>query len=132
MMNSPLLICARNWRHNKPKAWRSGNDIREIVKKANPGSDANDTNYIFLRFVGDFLPNGIVGLIIAIIFLASWGAIAAALNSLASTTMVDFHMKLTKKRLRRCRNIAGRKRIRLSGASSVCLRHNLRTTLATA
>jgi len=75
------------------------NDIREIVKKANPGSDANDTNYIFLRFVGDFLPNGIVGLIIAIIFLASWGAIAAALNSLASTTMVDFHMKLTKKTL---------------------------------
>lgn len=71
--------------------------VKNIIKKANPGSDANDNNYIFLRFVGDFLPNGLVGLIIAIIFLASWGSIAAALNSLASCTMVDFHKRFVKK-----------------------------------
>jgi len=70
--------------------------IRELVKKANPGSDGKDTNYIFLRFVGDFLPRGIVGLIIAIIFLASWSSIAAALNSLASCTMIDFHQHYMK------------------------------------
>lgn len=70
--------------------------IRELVKKANPGSDGKDTNYIFLRFVGDFLPRGIVGLIIAIIFLASWSSIAAALNSLASCTMIDFHQHYVK------------------------------------
>jgi len=69
------------------------------VVKANPGTDANDTNYIFLRFVGDFLPTGLVGLIIAIIFLAAWGSIAAALNSLASCTMIDFHKKFSKKEL---------------------------------
>jgi SSS family solute:Na+ symporter len=73
--------------------------IRGIVKKAIPNEDVNDNNYIFLRFVGDFLPNGLVGLIIAIIFLASWGSIAAAVNSLASTTMVDFHIKFSKKTL---------------------------------
>jgi solute:Na+ symporter, SSS family len=73
--------------------------IRGIVKKAIPSEDVNDNNYIFLRFVGDFLPNGLVGLIIAIIFLASWGSIAAAVNSLASTTMVDFHIKFSKKSL---------------------------------
>jgi Na+/proline symporter len=73
--------------------------IRDIVKKANPNADVNDNNYIFLRFVGDFLPNGLVGLIIAIIFLASWGSIAAAVNSLASTTMVDFHKKFSKRSL---------------------------------
>jgi len=78
---------------------RERKNIREIIKKADPGSDTNDTNYIFLRFVGDFLPNGLVGLIIAIIFLASWGSIAAALNSLASCTMVDFHKKFSKKEL---------------------------------
>src|SRR5206468_11279854 len=37
-----------------------------------------------------------VGLLIAIIFLASWGSIAAAINSLASCTMVDFHRRFTK------------------------------------
>ena len=71
--------------------------VKNIVKKTIPGTDGNDNNYIFLRFVGDFLPNGLVGLIIAIIFLASWSSIAAALNALASCTMVDFHKRLSKK-----------------------------------
>lgn len=61
------------------------------------GGDNNDTNYIFLRFVVDNLPVGLVGLLIAIIFLASWGSIAAAINSLASCTMIDFHRRFTKK-----------------------------------
>src|SRR5438067_11319178 len=60
------------------------------------GGDSNDTNYIFLRFVVDYLPAGLVGLLIAIIFLASWGSIAAALNSLSSCTMVDFHRRFKK------------------------------------
>jgi Na+/proline symporter len=61
------------------------------------GGVSNDTNYIFLRFVLDYLPAGLVGLLIAIIFLASWGSIAAAINSLASCTMIDFHRKFSKK-----------------------------------
>ena len=69
--------------------------IKGLVKKNN-GKD-NDTNYIFLRFVMDYLPVGLVGLIIAVIFMASWGSIAAALNSLASSTMVDFHKRFSKK-----------------------------------
>lgn len=59
--------------------------------KAAGGSEANDTNYIFLRFVLDHLPAGLVGLLIAVIFLSAWGSIAAALNSLASSTIVDIH-----------------------------------------
>ncbi len=66
---------------------------KATLTKALPGDDANDTNYIFLRFVVDHLPKGLVGLLIAVIFLASWGSIAAALNSLASCTVIDFHKK---------------------------------------
>lgn len=66
---------------------------RGYIKKAVPSEDNNDTNYIFLRFVIDYLPVGLIGLLIAIIFLASWGSIAAALNSLASCTMIDFHRR---------------------------------------
>ncbi len=77
------------------------NEIRaqykSVIKKAIPGEDANDTNYIFLRFVVDNLPKGLVGLLIAMIFLASWGSIAAALNALASCTVVDFHKKFINK-----------------------------------
>ena len=57
------------------------------------GADDNDTNYIFLRFVVDYLPKGLVGLLIAVIFLAAWGSIAATLNSLSSCTIVDFHKR---------------------------------------
>lgn len=58
-------------------------------------SDANVTvaNSIFLHFVIDYLPQGLIGLIIAIIFLAAWGSIAAALNSLAACSVIDFHKK---------------------------------------
>jgi Na+/proline symporter len=66
---------------------------KSYIKKALPLDDENDTNYIFLRFVIDYLPVGLVGLLIAIIFLAAWGSIAAALNSLASCTMIDFHRR---------------------------------------
>ena len=70
-------------------------EYKSVLKKALPDADTSDTNYIFLRFVVDFLPKGLIGLLIAIIFLAAWGSIAAALNSLASCTMVDFHLRFS-------------------------------------
>jgi len=73
-------------------------DYRAVIRKALPNTDTSDTNYIFLRFVVDHLPVGLIGLLIAIIFLASWGSIAAAINSLASCTMVDFHRRFRKKK----------------------------------
>ncbi|MFY7898660.1 MAG: sodium:solute symporter family transporter, partial [Chitinophagaceae bacterium] len=72
---------------------------KSVLKKAVPLADTNDTNYIFLRFVIDYLPKGLIGLLIAIIFLAAWGSIAAALNSLASCTMIDFHVRFGKKKV---------------------------------
>lgn len=69
---------------------------KTIISKANPGADTNDTNYVFLHFVSDTLPSGLVGLIIAILFLAAWGSIAAALNALASCTLMDFHLKFSR------------------------------------
>ena len=68
------------------------NQVKKLIRTSEMGLDANDNNYVFLRFVIDYLPQGLVGLLIAIIFLAAWGSIAAALNSLASSTMVDLHV----------------------------------------
>lgn len=59
--------------------------------------DANDTNYVFLSWVKTYLPVGLKGLLIAMIFIAAWGSIAAALNSLAASTVVDFHKRIVKK-----------------------------------
>jgi solute:Na+ symporter, SSS family len=70
--------------------------VKGWIKSKEVKGDDNDTNYIFLRFVVDNLPVGLVGLLIAIIFLASWGSIAAAINSLASCSMIDFHRRYAK------------------------------------
>ncbi|GAB3336403.1 hypothetical protein GCM10027299_46410 [Larkinella ripae] len=68
--------------------------VVELIKKNNPTGDTSDVNYVFLRFVLDFLPHGLIGLLIAVIFSASMGSIAAAYNSLASTTIVDIYKRL--------------------------------------
>ena len=75
------------------------NQYKAVLEKALPGESTNDTNFIFLRFVIDYLPKGLIGLLIAVIFLAAWGSIAAALNSLASCSVVDFHKRFSKKEL---------------------------------
>jgi Na+/proline symporter len=68
-----------------------------LMKKNSSAADINDTNYIFLSFVTQQLPIGVVGLLIAVIFLAAMGSTASGMNSLASTTIVDFYKRLFKK-----------------------------------
>ncbi|MFT4023031.1 MAG: hypothetical protein QM664_04500 [Flavihumibacter sp.] len=70
-----------------------------LLKKASPSADTNDTNYVFLRFVIDHLPQGLVGLLIAVIFLSAWGSIAAALNALSGSTLCDLHQVYSKRKL---------------------------------
>lgn len=65
-----------------------------LIKQADKTADVNDTNYIFLYFVVHHLPKGLVGLLIAVIFLAAWGSIAAALNSLCSSTVIDLYKRV--------------------------------------
>ncbi len=67
-------------------------EITALIKESGLPIEQSDTNYIFLRFVMDHMPKGLVGLLIAVIFLAAWGSIAATLNALSSTTLIDFHL----------------------------------------
>lgn len=72
------------------------NSFRQLTEKA-VNKKGEDANFVFLSFVKNYLPTGLKGLLIAIIFLASWGSIAAALNSLAASTVVDFQQRFGKK-----------------------------------
>ncbi|WP_276360315.1 sodium:solute symporter [Daejeonella sp. H1SJ63] len=69
----------------------------DLMKKNDPKADTNDNNYVFLSFVTRYLPQGLIGLLIAIIFLASMGSTAGSLNSLASTTVIDIYKRLINK-----------------------------------
>ena len=57
------------------------------------GSGFNDTNYIFLSFVTRYLPVGVVGLVIAVIFSAAMSAISGEINSLATVTVIDVYKR---------------------------------------
>ncbi|ATP55188.1 sodium:solute symporter [Pedobacter ginsengisoli] len=69
----------------------------DLMVKNDEHANTKDNNYIFLSFVTQYLPQGLIGLLIAIIFLASMGSTASALNSLASTTVIDIYKRLIKK-----------------------------------
>ncbi|MCJ0742084.1 sodium:solute symporter [Pedobacter montanisoli] len=72
-------------------------ELKALMIKNDADAATNDNNYIFLSFVTQYLPKGLIGLLIAIIFLASMGSTASALNSLASTTVVDIYKRLINK-----------------------------------
>lgn len=68
-----------------------------LMEKNDIQANTKDNNYIFLSFVTQYLPKGLIGLLVAIIFLASMGSTASALNSLASTTVIDIYKRLIRK-----------------------------------
>ena len=53
----------------------------------------NDTNYIFLSFVTRYLPAGVVGLVLAVIFTAAMSAVSGEINSLATVSVVDLYRR---------------------------------------
>ena len=68
-----------------------------IMQENDPKAETNDNNYIFLSFVTDHFPKGLIGLLIAIVLMASMGATASAINSLASTTSIDIYKRFVHK-----------------------------------
>ncbi len=64
-------------------------DVAQLITKNDPKGNDKDINYVFLTFVMKHLPKGFVGILIAVIICASFGAIASALSSLAATSKTD-------------------------------------------
>jgi Na+/proline symporter len=99
-----LLEIADNDSNEDFSKIKSINAESEIIKKkaqdlivaTDPSAEKNDVNYIFLTFVTNYLPKGLVGLLIAMILLASMGSMASAFNSLTSTSIIDIYKRLIK------------------------------------
>jgi Na+(H+)/acetate symporter ActP len=66
----------------------------DLIRKNDPKADAADTDYIFLTFIIQNLPTGLVGVLMAAIFCAAMSANAGGLNALASTSVVDIWKRL--------------------------------------
>ncbi|MDE0560834.1 sodium:solute symporter [Algoriphagus sp. NF] len=72
-------------------------EVKALIVKNDPVAETRDTDYVFMRFVMDHLPVGIVGLLFAVIFSAAMSSSASELNSLGSTTTIDLYKRSIKK-----------------------------------
>ena len=66
---------------------------KEVITRTMPDAETNDKDYIFMNFVMNNLPIGIVGLLFAVIFSAAMSSTSSELNALGSTTTIDFYKR---------------------------------------
>jgi len=66
---------------------------KAIIKKANPNAETNDKDYVFIHFILNNLPRGLIGLLLAVILSAAMSSTASELNALGSTTAIDLYRR---------------------------------------
>lgn len=68
-------------------------EITDMVKEVDPYASSRDTDYVFITFVMDHLPVGLIGLLFAVIFSAAMSSSSSEINALASTSTVDIYKR---------------------------------------
>ena len=72
-------------------------EVKSLIVQNDPAAETRDTDYVFMRFVMDYLPQGLVGLLFAVIFSAAMSSSASELNALGSTSTIDLYKRSVKK-----------------------------------
>ncbi|GJM30628.1 MAG: hypothetical protein DHS20C17_32630 [Cyclobacteriaceae bacterium] len=72
-------------------------EVVDLIAASDPQAETKDADYIFIGFVTRYLPHGLIGLLIAVIFSAAMSSTSSELNALASTTIIDFYKGTFKK-----------------------------------
>ncbi|KAA9345570.1 sodium:solute symporter [Adhaeribacter soli] len=72
-------------------------EVKDLLKKANPNTEARDTDYVFISFVMQYMPVGLIGLLMAVIICAAMSSTSSELNALASTSLIDIYRRSVKK-----------------------------------
>jgi SSS family solute:Na+ symporter len=72
-------------------------DVKTLIQEQNPKAETKDTDYVFISFVMEYMPVGLVGLLLAVIFSAAMSSTSSELNALATTTTIDIYKRNFKK-----------------------------------
>ncbi|WP_423819450.1 sodium:solute symporter [Salinimicrobium sp. TIG7-5_MAKvit] len=68
-------------------------EATQLIEEVNPLIETNDKDYVFIHFILNNLPRGLIGLLLAVILSAAMSSTASELNALASTTMIDLYKR---------------------------------------
>lgn len=69
------------------------NKVKDLIQSEAPGSIVEDRDYVFITFITKYLPIGLVGLLLAVIFSAAMSSTSSELNALATTTVIDIYRR---------------------------------------
>lgn len=83
-----------NWSSLNALESETRGKIKESIAGTLPGAKTQDKDYVFINFVMTRLPHGIIGLLLAVVFMAAMSSTASELNALASTTAVDIYKRI--------------------------------------
>ena len=72
-------------------------EVKTALLAADPHAKTNDSDYVFITFIMNNLPHGVIGLLVAAFFAAALSSKAAELNALGSTTTIDFYRHIIKR-----------------------------------
>ena len=66
---------------------------RELIRQADPSVETNDKDYVFIHFILNNLPRGLIGLLLAVILSAAMSSTASELNALGTITALDLYKR---------------------------------------
>ncbi len=70
--------------------------VKQLISTNLPNEESNDKDYVFISFILKYLPQGLIGLLLAVIFSAAMSSTASELNALATTTTIDIYKRSIK------------------------------------
>lgn len=91
------LLAQENLNALKAQAFEKRDEAKALVEQAFPKNTQKDSDYVFISYILNFMPSGLVGLLLAVIISAAMSSTAGELNALGSTTSVDFYKRIIKK-----------------------------------
>ena len=93
-----MIVSAKNRIQAINTAERANREkARALISKADPNVETNDKDYVFIHFILNNIPTGLIGLLLAVIFSAAMSSTASELNALGTISTMDFYKRFTKK-----------------------------------
>lgn len=75
------------------QAQRNRAEAKKIIEANQPQVESNDKDYVFIYFILNYLPQGLIGLLLAVILSAAMSSAASEINALSATTVVDLYKR---------------------------------------
>jgi SSS family transporter len=89
-----ILTSAADFKKTETEVTETKKALNMAILEKDKSADLNETNYVFFHFVKEYLPVGMLGLIISVIFSASMSSTSSELNALSSSTSMDIYKRL--------------------------------------